>query len=245
MGTVFELRRASLRFGRFTALREIDLAVEEGEILVLLGANGAGKTSALKLMCGLLEPSSGAALASIIASPRRVGYCPQACAIWDNLRVIEQLLLVASFYGITAAPARARAEALLSEFSLAGEAGKLARELSQGNRRKLNLVLSLVHDPPILLLDEPEAELDIESRAALSEALARMARTGGRTIVLSTHHIEKAERLADRVAVLARGRLVACAKPADLAKRGVRNSAEPGARGALESAYLGLIGARA
>jgi len=243
MRTVFELDHASLRFGRFTALREIDLVVEEGETLVLLGPNGAGKTCVMKLMCGLLAASSGVARASSFASLGRIGYCPQESAVWDNLRVKEQLLLVASFYGIRGTTARRRSDALLSDFSLEEESHKLARELSRGNRRKLNFVLSIFHDPPILLLDEPEAELDIESRAALSATLASLAKGTGRTIVVSTHHVSEAEGLADRVAVIHRGRLLACARLADLAKPSGELSSELPSRGRLERAYLDLIGA--
>jgi ABC-2 type transport system ATP-binding protein len=209
MAVIFELRQAGLRFGSFAALTAIDLKVMEGETLILLGPNGAGKTCVLRLLAGLLPPSSGLVLRpGTEARPARLGYCPQAGAIWENLTVAEQLALAAAMYGVDKNHARERSAALLEEYRLTGEEHTLGRELSRGNRRKLNLVLSLVHEPDVLLLDEPEAELDAPSRAALVQSLLKLAKAGSTTMVISTHHQQEAEQLASRVTTLDAGRIV-------------------------------------
>ena len=209
MGVIFELKQTGLRFGAFAALTAIDLKILEGETLILLGPNGAGKTCVLNLLAGLLPPSSGSVLRpGTEACPARLGYCPQASAIWENLTVTEQLALDAALYGVDKNRAREHGESLLEEYRLTGEERTLGRELSRGNRRKLNLVLSLVHEPDILLLDEPEAELDAASRAALVQSLLKLAKSGTMTMVISTHHQQEAEQLASRVAVLHAGRII-------------------------------------
>jgi len=214
MGVIFELRQTGLRFGAFAALTAIDLKVMEGETLILLGPNGAGKTCVLKILAGLLPPSSGSVLRpGTEASPLRLGYCPQASAIWENLTITEQLALAAALYGVDKNRARKRGAALLEEYRLIGEERTLGRELSRGNRRKLNLVLSLVHEPDVLLLDEPEAELDAPSRAAIVQSLLRLSKRGTMTMVISTHHQQEAGQLASRIVELSSGRMVSCGEP--------------------------------
>ncbi len=236
MPAIFELRQAGLHFGSFAAISVMDMTVMEGETLILSGPNGAGKTCVLKLLAGLLAPDSGSVIRFGIetkASRRhlvhqtdsafsaRLGYCPQESSIWENLTVIEQIVLTASLYGVDRRLAVEHGAALVEEFRLAGEERTLGRELSRGNRRKLNLVLSLVHEPDILLLDEPEAELDAVSRAALVQSLQRLASSRNITMVLSTHHREEAERFASRIAVLNSGRIVACESPDKIHMQGV------------------------
>lgn len=206
------------RFGPVVALGGIDLDVAPGATLAVLGPNGAGKSTLLRLLAGLSRPSRGSLRVgsgreSRLAARGRVGYVGHATFLYPALTARENLVFAARLYGVTE-PA-GRAAALLDAHDLGAVADRLAGGFSRGMAQRLAIARGLVHDPPIVLLDEPFAGLDRSSSARLSVALRRM-RTEGRTLVLVTHEIGIASALADSAIVLARGRIVHRAEGAAL-----------------------------
>lgn len=204
------------RYDRVLALDGLTFEVHEGELLALLGPNGAGKTTTLRLLLGLISPTSGRVwIAGELMTPeshrlrRQIGYLPETPGFWERLPAWKNLEIYARLYGVPAA--RARAMALLEQFGLADRARDPVATFSKGMRQRLALARALIHDPPILLLDEPTAGLDPEAALEVRELL-RSLKGQGRTILLSTHDLEEAERLGDRVAIL-RTRLLALDTP--------------------------------
>lgn len=213
------------RFGALTAVDDLSLAVREGEIFGFLGPNGAGKTTAISMMCGLLKPDAGRVLvdgrpvdAADAGVRARVGVCPQETVLWEKLTCLEQLEFVGEMYGIPRTSARKRGQDLLETLGLAERGNSLAGKLSGGMRRRLNLALALIHDPSIVVLDEPEAGLDPQSRVLVREYVRSL--TPRKTVILTTHNMDEADRLADRVAIIDRGRLLTVDTPEAL-KRAV------------------------
>jgi ABC-2 type transport system ATP-binding protein len=197
------------RYGAYTAVDNLTLDVREGEIFGFLGPNGAGKTTSISMLCGLLRPDSGEVRihgerASERGAYRRVGVCPQSIILWERLTCMEQLVFVGQLYGMRSADARVRGASLLEELGLAEKRNSLARTLSGGMQRRLNLLLALVHDPEIVVLDEPEAGLDPQSRVQVREYIRGLARR--HTVILTTHNMDEADRVADRVAIIDHGR---------------------------------------
>jgi ABC-2 type transport system ATP-binding protein len=189
-----------------------------------LGPNGAGKTTSINMMCGLLEPDAGRVLIHGVpvnggdADMRaRVGVCPQNVILWNTLTCLEQLEFIGEMYDVPRKVARQRGEALLEIMGLADKRDKLARTLSGGMQRRLNLILALVHDPDILVLDEPEAGLDPQSRVMVREYVKSLARKTNtvrpKTIILTTHNMDEADRMADRVAIIDHGKLLVVDTP--------------------------------
>jgi ABC-2 type transport system ATP-binding protein len=227
------LRAVTKRFGNTAALDSVDLEVPAGEVLALLGPNGAGKTTALSLLLGLRRPDAGS-VELFGRDPRMagarvaVGATPQESGFPPTLRVRELVDLVRAHF-----PAPAPAGELLERFGLDGIARRQAGGLSGGERRRLSVALAFAGRPRALLLDEPTAGLDVESRRAVWQELRSYAAAGG-TVLLTTHHLEEAEALASRVVLLARGTVVAEGSPAEL-------SARAQAAG-LEDAFLALTG---
>ena len=215
---VLQTDHITKRYGALTAVDALTLDVYEGEILGFLGPNGAGKTTSISMMCGLLQPDAGCVL--IHKQPvhggapevrARVGVCPQETILWEKLTSLEQLEFVGSLYGVPPRIARQRGAALLEALGLSGKARQLAGKLSGGMKRRLNLALALVHDPEILILDEPEAGLDPQSRVLVREYVRSLARK--KTVILTTHNMDEADRLADRVAIIDHGRLLVVDSP--------------------------------
>jgi ABC-2 type transport system ATP-binding protein len=197
---------------------DLSLEVHEGEIFGFLGPNGAGKTTSINLMCGLLKPDAGRVLIHGQAvhggAPEvraRVGVCPQETILWEKLTGLEQLEFIGSLYGVPPRSARQRGGVLLEALGLSAKADQLAGKLSGGMKRRLNLALALVHDPDIIVLDEPEAGLDPQSRVLVREYIRSLARR--KTIILTTHNMDEAERLADRVAIIDHGQLLVVDTP--------------------------------
>jgi ABC-2 type transport system ATP-binding protein len=216
------LRAAHLvkRFGDLVAVDDFSLDIQAGEILGLLGPNGAGKTTAIGLLCGLLRPDSGEVFvqgrpvrSGASRTLRGVGLAPQDVVVWPRLTCLEQLEFVGEMYGVARPAARRRGQALLQTVGLESKQDKLARTLSGGMLRRLNFILALVHDPELLILDEPEAGLDPQSRVLIRELTRSLARQDGKTIILTTHNMDEADRLADRVAIIDRGRLLTLDTP--------------------------------
>jgi ABC-2 type transport system ATP-binding protein len=221
-GPVLRLTELTKSFGDVKAVDRLSLEVRRGEILGFLGPNGAGKTTTIRMMCGLLRPDSGRVEiggqpASKAAVRRVIGLSPQNITIWDTLTCREQLEFMGRAYGIALAGARRRARELLEAFGLEEKRNKLGRTLSGGMKRRLNIALALVHEPEILFLDEPQAGLDPQSRVLVREYVRSLARRA--TVVLTTHDMEEAEKLSDRVCIIDHGRLLELGTVAEVKSR--------------------------
>ncbi len=201
MTPLLAARGAGRRFGKTSALEPVELEIWDGDAVALVGPNGAGKSTLLALLAGALEPSMGRVERR---KGVRVGWAPQRPAQYGRLSARENLEFFARLEGEH--DARAVAERLLADFELPGEPAPSAN-LSVGNRQRLNLAISLLGSPDVLLLDEPTAALDPAQRARLWERAAALREAGG-AIVFATQNLEEVERVADRVAVLRDGRLV-------------------------------------
>ncbi|MEO8276287.1 MAG: ABC transporter ATP-binding protein [Thermoanaerobaculia bacterium] len=214
---LIEVEKLVKDYGDQRALAGIDLAIEAGGTVGLLGPNGAGKTTLVEILEGLREPTSGSARVFGL-DPRkdsralrlRIGVQLQATALPQELRVSEVLRLYAAFY-----PKTLTARAVLEQVELAGKERALVRTLSGGERQRVSLALALLHDPELLILDEPTAALDPVARRGVHAIVERLA-AAGKTVVLTTHYIEEAEKLCKRVILLRRGTIVADGSPFDL-----------------------------
>jgi ABC-2 type transport system ATP-binding protein len=213
------------RFGDHVAVAGLDLTVARGELFSLLGPNGAGKTTTIKMLCCLLRPSGGTA--SILghdveneplAVKRVIGVSPQETAVAPNLNAWENLGLMAGLHGIDERRAHQRAAELLEVTGLAKRATDKAKQYSGGMQRRLSIAMALVSDPQVVFLDEPTIGLDPQARRGMWEYIAGLK--GNTTIVLTTHYLEEADALADRIAVVDDGALVALGTPAEL-KQGI------------------------
>jgi ABC-2 type transport system ATP-binding protein len=237
------------RYGDLVAVDGLTLDVREGEVFGFLGPNGAGKTTSINMMCGLLKPDAGrvllkgASLAGDADARSRVGVCPQEIVLWDRLTCIEQLQFIGEMYDVPARESRKRAVRLLTDLGLEEKRDKQARTLSGGLKRRLNMAMALVHDPEVVILDEPEAGLDPQSRVRVREYIRELART--RTLILTTHNMDEAERLADRVAIIDHGRLLVLDTPEALKRatgEGDIIEIRPAREGDAQSALLALQG---
>ncbi len=213
------------RFGGLWALRELDLQVPVGTVLGLLGHNGAGKTTAVRILTTLALPTTGSArvdgldvVADAAAVRTRIGLAGQAATVDDLLTARANLELVGRLYHLPGAIARRRADELLERLGLSADAGRLVKTFSGGMRRRLDLAATLVATPPILFLDEPTTGLDPAGRNDLWELLRELVRDG-MTLLLTTQYLEEADRLADDIVVLDHGRAVASGSPAELKAR--------------------------
>ncbi len=201
------------RYGSLTAVKGLSLEVYEGEVFGLLGPNGAGKTTSINMMCGLLKPDAGQVIVRDVPIAEagdevrsRVGVCPQQIVLWERLTCLEQLQFIGQMYGLSARQARQRSEQLLEELDLTEKRKVQARRLSGGMQRRLNLAMALVHDPEIVVLDEAEAGLDPQSRIKVREYIQSLARA--KTVILTTHNMDEADRVSDRVAIIDHGELL-------------------------------------
>ncbi|MGA2448351.1 MAG: ATP-binding cassette domain-containing protein [Polyangiaceae bacterium] len=215
-----EVREIVKRFGDFTAVDRISFAVEEGEIFGLLGPNGAGKSTLIRMLTTLIQPTAGSALVGgfdVLSNPNAVrhaiGVIPQALTSDLELSARENLLIFAKLYGV----ARARRARLIAELLEAVEltawADKPVKNLSGGMRRRVEIARGLVHEPKIFFLDEPTTGLDPVSRAAVWEMLRSVKKTHDLTVLITTHYMDEADKLCDRIAIVDRGKLVALDSP--------------------------------
>jgi ABC-2 type transport system ATP-binding protein len=214
------------RYGATVALRDLSLAVQEGEVFSLLGHNGAGKTTTVRIINGLLAPESGTVcvfgqspLTEGASVRRRTAVLTESPTLDERLTARETLQAFAAMYDVPPAESRPRIDTLLDEFGLADRATDRVGGFSRGMKQRLSLARALVHDPDLLFLDEPTAGLDPVATHQLHDTVRKMARTRGRTVVLCTHNLVEAQALSDRVAVLGGGALLALGTPAELARR--------------------------
>jgi len=222
---IAELRGLRKAYGDIEALAGISFDIHQGEVFGLLGPNGAGKTTAIEVLEGLRQPDSGSVRVCGLDPSRqsnelkqRIGALLQTTVLPDKIRVEEALKLFAGFY---AEPASL--EMLLERFGLAEKRRAFFETLSGGQKQRLALALALVNDPKLVLLDEPTVGLDVQLRRDIY-TLIEAFRREGRTVLLTTHYIEEAERLADRVAIIDRGRLVAIGTPRELIARSAQGT---------------------
>jgi ABC-2 type transport system ATP-binding protein len=198
-----------------TAVDGIDFTVHSGEVFGFLGPNGAGKTTTIRMLTGLTRPSSGRAslLGLDLASdlPRikkRIGVVPEASNLYDELTALDNLVFAMQLYGVPRAEREPRAEALLAHFRLSEKRDTPFAKLSRGMKRALTIAAALAHRPPLVFLDEPTTGLDVISARNLRKMISGL-RSEGVTVFLTTHYLEEAERLCDRIAIIVKGRIVA------------------------------------
>ena len=219
-----EVRDLVRKYGDLTAVDHLSLQVKQGEVFGFLGPNGAGKTTAIRMMCGLLRPTSGKIFiqgelvpsdgGSAIRS--RVGICPQENILWNKLTCFEQLVFSARMYNVSRSLARSRADRLLQEMGLESKRNRPAATLSGGMKRRMNVIMAIMHDPEIMVFDEPEAGLDPQSRILVRDFIRETAQD--KTVIVTTHNMDEAERIASRVAIIDSGRLLQVDTPDKLKK---------------------------
>lgn len=202
------------KYKDITAVDRLNLTIERGELFALLGVNGAGKTTTIKMLCGLARPTSGDAflaghsvVSETAAVKRVIGVSPQETAVAPGLTALENLRLMAGVHGFSKEKQNERIDELAAAFDLGGVLGKRAGKLSGGWQRRLSLAMALIGEPEILFLDEPTLGLDVIARAELWDVIRALK--GRVTVILTTHYMEEAEALSDRIAVMKSGRVLA------------------------------------
>ena len=219
-----DIRELTRRFGVLTAVSSLTLQINRGEVFGLLGPNGSGKTTTIRMLCGLLEPTSGTAVVAgidIRAAPERVktqiGYMSQRFGLYDDLTVAENLTFYGGIYGLTGRGLTDRVSEVVIFLGLGQRLTQLAAELSGGWQRRLALGCALLHRPPVLFLDEPTAGVDPAARRNFWRAIHDLAHAGT-TVLVTTHYMDEAER-CDRLAMMSLGHLIALGTPADVARQ--------------------------
>lgn len=209
-------KRFTVKKKTVEAVSDLTFTVTRGELVAFLGPNGAGKSTSLRMLTTLLPPTAGTARVvghDILRSPAavraRIGYVGQLTSGSFSQRVRDELLSQGAFYGMPAPAARTRADELIASLDLASFATRTVQQLSGGQKRRLDIALGLMHAPPLLFLDEPSTGLDPQSRANLWEHILRLRAEHGTTVFLTTHYLEEADRYAERVMVMDRGRVIA------------------------------------
>lgn len=240
---MIEIERLCKRYGAFTALEDLSLRIEPGEIFGFLGPNGAGKTTTIRIMAGLIRPTSGTVRIAghdILREPRTakamMGLVPDRPFLYEKLTGEEFLFFLGGLYGMDKRNTRARMEELLAIFELQEWREQLIENYSHGMKQRLVMCGALLHQPRVLVVDEPMVGLDPRGGRLVKEVFQRQARSAGVSIFMSTHTLEIAEKMCDRVAILQRGRVIAQGTVQEL-----RRLAGP-SQGPLEEAFLRLTG---
>lgn len=232
-----EIRNLTKQYGQKTAVNNLSLTIPEGEMLALLGVNGAGKTTTVRMLCCLSEPTSGDALVnghSILTEKNAVksviGISPQDTAVAEKLTVEENLMFMAQINGAEPEACRQRTEEMIAQFRMEEVRNARAKTLSGGWQRKLSIAMALIGNPKVLFLDEPTLGLDVLARRSLWKAIEQLK--GKITVILTTHYMEEAEHLADRIAIMMDGKLYAAGSLAEIEEIA-------GAKG-LENAFVAI-----
>ncbi|MEM3549960.1 MAG: ABC transporter ATP-binding protein [Candidatus Bathyarchaeia archaeon] len=204
------------------AVDGVSFQVDKGEVFGLLGPNGAGKTTTINILCGLQSPSSGSAHVGGYDVQRRsaevknlIGVCPQENAVYPYLTGMENVELFGDLYALTEDTLKTRRSILLEKLGLMHDAGRKVEKYSGGMKRRLSIILALIHNPQIIFLDEPTVGMDPQSRRAVWDFIKELKKEG-KTIFLTTHYMEEAESLCDRVGIIDYGRLIALDPPENL-----------------------------
>jgi ABC-2 type transport system ATP-binding protein len=216
-----EVRGLTRRFGAFAAVSDLTFDVRQGEIFGFLGSNGAGKSTTIRMLCGLLRPTAGIARVGGIdvgrdpeAVKQRIGYMSQRFSLYEKLTVDQNINFFGGVYGLRGERLAARRAFALDMAGLHGREATLTRELSAGWRQRLSLGCAILHEPPIVFLDEPTSGVDPLSRRRFWRLIKQLAR-GGTTVLVTTHYLDEAEH-CDRIAIIHAGRLAALGTPAEL-----------------------------
>ncbi len=221
-----ETRDLTKKFPDVLAVDGLSLGVRRGEVFGFLGPNGAGKTTSIKMMVGLLKPTSGQVLiegeaieAASKDIKRKIGVCPQDIVLWERLTCMENLLVIADMYEVPREKGADNAARLLEDLKLDDKKDTRAANLSGGMKRRLNVAMALVHNPDIVVLDEPTAGLDPQSRLVVTDYIRRVKKEEQKTIILTTHMMEIADQLSDRVAIIDHGKLLVLETPENMKDR--------------------------
>ncbi|AXV40924.1 MAG: multidrug ABC transporter ATP-binding protein [Methanobacterium sp. BAmetb5] len=220
--TIIEARDITRNFGDFQAVDKLNLKIKKGEVFGFLGPNGAGKTTSINMMVGLLRPTSGQVLINgqDVEEVKKgtIGICPQELVLWDFLTCKESLLLMGDMYEVPRDELKLRVEKLLEDLFLQDKANTVVNQLSGGMKRRLNLAMAVVHQPEIVVLDEPSEGLDPQSRRVLWNYIRHLRDEEGKTVILTTHLMDEADRLSDRIAIIDHGKLLRLDTPSNLKK---------------------------
>ena len=218
--TVIKCENLTKSFNHLLAVNSLDLEIEKGEIMGFLGPNGAGKSTTINMICGLLSPDKGFVklfgkdLRKHIKLRHKIGFCPQENIFWGKLTGLEQLEFAGRIYGLGFKESRNRGKKLLDQLGLKAKTNKISTKWSGGMKRRLNIALALIHDPEILILDEPESGLDPQSRVMVRDFVRSLVPQ--KTVILTTHNMDEADRMSDRVAIIDHGKLIALGSPGEL-----------------------------
>ena len=239
---MIETNNLSREYGSRVALHPLTLRVGPGEILGFLGPNGAGKSTTVKLLTGMIKPTSGHARVAgfdVAADPlevkRRIGYVPESAALYESLTAREFLEVIAALYHQPSGSARHRINELLDRFDLSAAKDQRLSEFSKGMKQKVVIASALMHRPEVLFLDEPLTGLDANAALVVKELIRSLA-AQGRTIFFCSHVLEVVERVCSRIVIISNGRAIADGTPAEIAAQGHAAS--------LEEAFVALTGAR-
>jgi ABC-2 type transport system ATP-binding protein len=224
MDYVIETEDLTKKFpGGVLAVDKLNLKVKQGEVFGFLGPNGAGKTTSIRMIVGLLKPTSGKVMikgqkieAASWEVKKNIGVCPQEIVVWEELTCLENLVFMGEMYGLSKSESKRRGKELLGELKLEEKTKAQAGTLSGGMKRRLNMGMALVHNPEIVVLDEPTAGVDPQSRVLVYEYISRLGREENKTIILTTHLMEVADKLSKRVAIIDHGKLLICNSPENL-----------------------------
>jgi len=237
---IIQISDLTKRYGEILAVDRISFEVNKGEIFGFLGPNGAGKTTTIRMLTGLSKPTSGNASilgfdidSQIINIKKRIGVVPEISNLYDELSGIDNLIFMAQLYGVPRNQRRKRAQDLLETFSLYERKDNLFRTYSRGMKRALTIAAALIHNPLILFLDEPTVGLDVVAARSLRNLINSM-RSQGTTVFLTTHYLEEADFLCDRIAIIVKGKIVKIDKPCALKDLAKTNS--------LEEAFIKITG---
>jgi len=219
---IIEAKNLFKSFGDFVAVDNLNLKIKRGEVFGFLGPNGAGKTTSIKMIVGLLRPTGGEILidGEDIASADRlkIGICPQDIVLWESLTCKESLKFMGQMYEVPEDILKTRVKNLLEDLILTDKANTIVSNLSGGMKRRLNLAMALIHSPEIVVLDEPSEGLDPQSRRVLWNFIRSLRDNEGKTVILTTHLMDEADGLSDRIAIIDHGKLLRLDTPKNLKK---------------------------
>ncbi len=238
-------KNLSKSFGNKKVVKNISLNILPGQILAFLGPNGAGKTTTIKMLTGSLKPSSGKIFVDEkeydhlpFFIKQKIGIMPQEIIIWDELNILENLQYSADIYKIPKKEAKIRIQDLIEDLKLEPELKTLAKNLSGGYKRRLNLAISIIHNPEVIFLDEPTPGIDAQSRILLTEYIQKLVKNDNHSIVLTDHYLEEAQKLADYIVIIDNGVIITEGNIKELRSKHTKDNNQS----SLEDIFLLLTG---